>query len=69
MGTSYWFTGSYPTIQCTTFHWLLVSKAAGWCLNKTCDDWCSHMGTFPQWVVMSVRFFLSLKRFQTLVTM
>lgn len=22
MGTSYWFTGSYPTIQWTIFHWL-----------------------------------------------
>lgn len=27
MGTSFWLKGSYPTIQCTTFHWL--SEAAG----------------------------------------
>lgn len=39
------------------------SKAAGWCINRTCNDWSSHGGNLPQWVVMGVRFFFCFALF------
>lgn len=51
-GTSYWFTGNYPTIQkdhlSLAFTGFQVPKAAGWHINRTCNDWGSHERDLPR---------------------